>query len=60
MTRRMFGALLSSAAPLAAQGSTTGLPRPAGEIDVTLPNGQVLRPSNFKGKVLALPFILTT
>lgn len=56
----MFGALLSSAAPLAAQGSTTGLPRPAGEIDVTLPNGQVLRPSNYKGKVLALPFILTT
>jgi len=50
--------MLLSAAPLAAQGGP--VPRPAGDISIQLPTGQVVTPAAFRGKVLALSFILTT
>lgn len=50
--------MLLSAAPLAAQGGA--VPRPAGELSIQLPTGQVVTPASFRGKVLSLSFILTT
>jgi len=50
--------MLLPAAPLAAQGGP--VPRPAGDLTIQLPTGQVVTPADFRGKVLSLSFILTT
>jgi len=36
------------------------IPRPAMDIDITLPDGSKVSPAQFKGKVVCLTFILTT
>ncbi|MCP5113586.1 MAG: redoxin domain-containing protein, partial [bacterium] len=36
------------------------IPRPAPDLAVSLPNGQKLNLGSFKGKVVALEFLLTT
>jgi peroxiredoxin len=52
-----FLALLSVAAPFA---RAADLPRPAPEFAITLPGGQPLPLSRYRGKAVALAFILTT
>jgi len=36
------------------------IPRPAGDIAVTLPDGKTINTAEYRGKVLCLAFILTT
>src|SRR5258708_5208180 len=55
MTRRnLFAAL--GAFPLTA----ADIPRPVGDFEVTLPGGKKVKPSDYKGKVVAFACILTT
>lgn len=41
-------------------GSAAEIPRKAGDIDITLPDGKKISPADYRGKVLCLTFILTT
>lgn len=59
MNRRDFcGALLPVAA--AATLEARELPRPSKELVIDLPDGKTLQLSSFKGKVVAVEFLLTT
>jgi thiol-disulfide isomerase/thioredoxin len=51
---------LSLALSLAFNVSATDLPRKAVDIPVMLPDGKQAKPSDYKGKVVALMFFLTT
>lgn len=58
--RREFLFLAAACAAAAGVASAANIPRPAPELTITLVNGQQLPLSKFKGKVIALEFLLTT
>ena len=45
---------------LTAMAAAAEIPRPAMDIEVTLPDGKTLNVSAFRGKVVCMTFILTT
>lgn len=57
MTRRGLTALLAGAA---FRAQAADIPRKAPDIEITLADGRKVKPSDFRGKVLSLSFILTT
>lgn len=59
MTRRTATGLILSASA-ASQLSAADVPRPSGDLSVTLPAGNVVKLSQYRGKVLAFSFILTS
>lgn len=59
MTRRSVSlSLLSALSAVPSRAAT--LPRPAPEFPVRLAGGRVVKPTDFKGKVVLFGFILTT
>lgn len=56
---KAFLALLAVCALCGPAARAEDLPRPAGEFTINLPTGQQVHLSQFKGKVVALMFILT-
>lgn len=50
---------LVSLGVLAAAGHAATIPRPAPELTINLPGGKAVSPSQYKGKTIALIFILT-
>lgn len=60
LTRRTWlsTAVGAAAAPRLVQAAN--LPRPAGEMIITLPSRSLVRLSDYRGKVVALEFLLTT
>ena len=60
LTRRGFIGAAAAAAPLAAQGPTALLPRPATEFAFNMVGGKPIMLSSYKGKITLVSFLVST